>query len=297
MKNMHGVVPILVTPFTPNGVIDEESLRRVVEFNLKAGVHGVGIALASEVFKLSEAERDRVTSIVVDQVNGRAPVVMNTGAPGTELAIHYSRRAQELGADALMVLPPSFMPATHGEVVAYYQAISAAVSIPIFMQDHPTGPVSATIAKQVADSCEWVRYIKVESVPITAKIAEMKRALNDQLTIFGGAGGGYFVEELRRGSVGTMPFCSQPETFVKIWELYQAGDDARAMALFNRMLVPVTRLWGQSDGVYYYVHKTLLQHRGIIESATVRAPAPPVEAQTVKEAEALFEELYPKEVK
>ena len=90
MKNMHGVVPILVTPFTPNGVIDEESLRRVVEFNLKAGVHGVGIALASEVFKLSEAERDRVTSIVVDQVNGRAPVVMNTGAPGTELAIHLS---------------------------------------------------------------------------------------------------------------------------------------------------------------------------------------------------------------
>ena len=57
---------------------------------------------------------------------------------------------------------------------------------------------------------------------------------------------------------------------MKIWELYQAGDDARAMALFNRMLVPVTRLWGQSDGVYYYVHKTLLQHRGIIEAATVR---------------------------
>jgi dihydrodipicolinate synthase/N-acetylneuraminate lyase len=292
-ETMHGVIPILVTPFTPDGTIDVESLRSVVEFNLNAGVHGLGIALASEVFKLSEAERDQVASIVVDQVNGRVPVVMNTGAPGTDLSILYSRRAQELGADALMVLPPSLMPATHGEVVAFYQAISAAVSIPIFMQDHPTASVSAAAAQEVADSCEWVRHIKVESEPITAKIVEMKRALGDRLTIFGGAGGGYFIEELRRGSVGTMPFCSQPETFVQIWDLYQAGDEAGAMTLFNRMLVPVARVVGQSNGIFYYVHKTLLRHRGIIESATVRAPAPPVEAQTAKEVEALFEQLYP----
>jgi hypothetical protein len=65
-ETMHGVVPILVTPFTPDGTIDVESLRSVVEFNLNAGVHGLGIALASEVFKLSEAERDQVASIVVD---------------------------------------------------------------------------------------------------------------------------------------------------------------------------------------------------------------------------------------
>jgi 4-hydroxy-tetrahydrodipicolinate synthase len=292
-ETMQGIVPILVTPFAPDGAIDAESLRNVVDFNLSAGVHGVGIALASEVFKLSEAERDEVTSIVVDQVNGRVPVVINTGAPGTDLSIHYSQRAQELGADALMVLPPSFMPATHGEVVAFYQAISAAVTIPIFMQDHPTASVSAAAAQEVADSCEWVHYIKVESEPITAKIVEMKRALGDRLTIFGGAGGGYFIEELRRGSTGTMPFCSQPETFVQIWDLHQAGDDAGAMALFNRMLVPVARLVGQSTGIYYYIHKTLLHHRGIIESATVRAPAPPVEAQTAKEAQALFEQLYP----
>ncbi|MEZ4674798.1 MAG: dihydrodipicolinate synthase family protein [Caldilineaceae bacterium] len=53
-----------------------------------------------------------MTTIVVDQVNGRVPVVINTGAPGTDLAVLYSRRAEELGADALMILPPSFMPAT-----------------------------------------------------------------------------------------------------------------------------------------------------------------------------------------
>lgn len=101
---MCGVFPILVTPFDENRRVDEESLRRLIEFNLDAGVHGLGVVLGSEIFKLSEAERDQVTRLVVDQVRGRVPVI-NTGAPGTDLALFYSRRAEELGADALMILP------------------------------------------------------------------------------------------------------------------------------------------------------------------------------------------------
>src|SRR5688572_4279608 len=110
MKNepLQGVVPILVTPFDEDGAIDEASLRDLVDFNIAAGVHGLGVALGSEIFKLSEPEREQVTRIVVDQVGGRVPVVINTGAPGTELAVHYSRMAEHDGADALMVIPPSF---------------------------------------------------------------------------------------------------------------------------------------------------------------------------------------------
>src|SRR4029450_6166235 len=107
---MRGVFPILVTPFDEYGRIDEDSLRSLVEFNLGAGVHGLGVALGSEVFKLSEAEHDHGTRIVVHQVRGRIPVVINTGAAGTDLAVHYSQTAERNGADALMVIPPSFMP-------------------------------------------------------------------------------------------------------------------------------------------------------------------------------------------
>ena len=81
---MCGVFPILITPFFEDGRIDEGSLRRLIKFNLDAGVHGLGVALASEIFKLSEGERDEVTRIVVEQVGGRVPVVFNTGAPGTK---------------------------------------------------------------------------------------------------------------------------------------------------------------------------------------------------------------------
>ena len=290
---MRGVFTILVTPFDEKGRIDEESLRRLIEFNLAAGVHGLGVALGSEIFKLAEAERDQVTQIVVDQVRQRVPVVINTGAPGTDLAIYYSQRAEELGADALMILPPAFLPAGPGEVHAYFQAISDAVHIPIFLQDTPTASISAGLARQIAESCEWARYIKVESLPITAKVAEMVEKAGDQLIVFGGAGGGYFLEELRRGSVGTMPFCSQPEAFVGIWNFYQAGDERAARELFDRTIAPISRIAGQGVGIFYHVHKELLRHRGIIRTATVRSPAPPVDALTQRELQQILEEIYP----
>ena len=79
---MRGIFPILVTPFDERERVDEDGLRAVVEFNLSAGVHGLGIALASEIGKLTEAERERVIEVVVEQVRGRVPVVVNSGRPG-----------------------------------------------------------------------------------------------------------------------------------------------------------------------------------------------------------------------
>lgn len=291
---MHGVFPILVTPFDERSQVDEDSLRRLIDFNIDAGVHGLGVALGSEIFKLGEAERDHVTRIVVDQVRRRVPVVINTGAPGTKLAVQYSRRAEELGADALMILPPSFMPATAGEVREYFTAINAAVSIPIFLQDTPSAPISAGMAKELATTCEHVRYIKVESQPITTKVADAVAQAGDSIVVFGGAGGGYFIEEMRRGSQGTMPFCTQPEAFVAVWNHFQAGDERAAREVFIRFIDPVNRIAAQGNGIFYHVHKTLLVHRGIISTNKVRSPAPPCDALTDKELHALLDELYPK---
>ena len=292
---MRGVFPILVTPFDEASQIDEDSLRRLVEFNLDAGVHGLGVALGSEVFKLSEAERELLTCIVVDQVRGRVPVVINTGAGGTDLAVAYSQAAERNGADALMIIPPSFMPAGPDEIRDYYRVISAAVNIPIFMQDTPAAPISPTLARQIAEECRWVRYIKVESVPVTSKVADMVANAGDRLVVFGGAGGGYFIEELRRGSVGTMPFCSQPEAFAAVWKLWQSGDEGAARDLFDRTIAPVNRLTGQGTGIYYHVHKEILRRRGVIRTAKVRSPAPAVDELTLRELQALIAALYPAE--
>jgi 4-hydroxy-tetrahydrodipicolinate synthase len=291
-RNMQGVYPILVTPFDERSRVDEESLRSLVEFNVQAGVHGLGVALGSEIFKLTEAERDQVTRIVVDQVQGRVPVVINSGAAGTELAVNYSRTAEEQGADALMIMPPAFMPAGPDEVRAYFRAISAAVHIPIFIQDTASAPVWPGLARQLAEECEWVRYVKVESLPVAVKMAEMVATAGDRLTVFGGAGGTYFIEELRRGSVGTMPFCSQPEAFVAVWDLFRRGQELAARETFDRVIAPVNRVAGQGAGIFYHVHKELLRRRGVIRTAVVRGPAPAVDAMTQRELEQLIDALY-----
>ena len=291
---MRGVFPILVTPFDERSQVDEDSLRSLVEFNLAAGVHGLGVALGSEIFKLSEAERDQVTRIVVGQVRGRVPVVINTGAAGTDLAVYYSQVAERNGADALMIIPPSFMPAGPGEVREYYRAISDAVGIPIFIQDTPAAPVSAGLARQIAEECRRVRYIKVETPPLASKVADMVAGAGEQLVVFGGAGGGYFIEELRRGSQGTMPFCTQPEAFVEVWNLYQSGDERAAHAVFDRTIAPVNRIAGQGVGLFYQVHKEILRQRGVIRTAMVRGPATPLDELTSRELQQVIDELYPR---
>lgn len=293
---IRGVVPILVTPFHPDGSIDEESLESLIEFNIAAGVHGLGVALGSEVFKFNEAERAQVTRATVQAVHGRIPVIINTGAAGTDLAVFYSQAAEAAGADALMVIPPSFMPVSAEEIFDYYRAIDAAVGIPIILQDVPQGPVSPALALRIADACPNVQYIKVETLPVTAKVQAMSAATTGRLTIFGGAGGSYFIEEMRRGADGTMPFCSQPADFVAVWDAFQRGDEQAARTRFDATIMAVNRLGNQGGDVFYHLHKQLLVRRGIIRTAHVRSPTTPVDPITQREIDALLAQIVPEPV-
>ncbi len=216
---MRGVVPILVMPFDEQGRIDEDDLRSEVEFVLASGVHGVGLALGSEFLKLTEDERRRATAVAVEQVRGRVPVVVNTGAQSNIVARLYSRQAEELGADAVMCMPPT-MGVSGAGMRAYFKAVSDAVSVPIFVQDTSYVTVPAPLIRQIAEESERVRYAKIESPPNPQRVQEAVQASDGLVTVFGGSAGTYFVEELRRGSVGTMPWPSTPREFVRVWDLW-----------------------------------------------------------------------------
>jgi dihydrodipicolinate synthase/N-acetylneuraminate lyase len=291
---LHGVVPILITPFDMEGRIDEESLERLVDFNVAAGVHGLGVALGSEIFKFNEAERAQVTARVIAAVRGRVPVVINSGAAGTDLAVHYSRAAEAAGANALMIIPPTFMPASADEIFDYYVAIDRQVGIPIILQDVPQGPVPPGLALRIADACKNVTYIKVETLPVTGKVAAMSAVAGDRLTIFGGAGGSYFIEEMRRGALGTMPFCSQPADFVAVWNAYRAGDEVLARTHFDRTIMAVNRLGNQGGDIFYAIHKQLLVRQGVIRTAFVRSPTTAIDPITQREIDELLSALVPK---
>ena len=267
-----GVVPILITPFDTQGRIDSDSLQSLIDFNINSGVHGIGVANGSEIFKLNESERELVTKIVIDHVAGRVPVIINTGAHGTSLAIQYSKLAQEQGADGLMIIPPHFMPVGPKQVAEYYEAIDLQITIPIFLQDIPQSPISPSLALELAKKCRNISYIKVETSPSAMKVFQMVDATKDVLTIFGGAGGSYFIEEMRRGAKGTMPFCTQPKEFVEVWNLFQKGDEKEAINVFNKFIVPMNRLEIQTNDLFYHLHKQFLVKLGIIKTSHVRGP-------------------------
>jgi 4-hydroxy-tetrahydrodipicolinate synthase len=271
-ERLRGVYPILAMPFDQAGRIDSDVLEREVEFLVEAGVDGIGIALASEVPMLTEAERDLALRTVVAQARGRAKVVMNTSAAGTDLAVSYSRRAEELGADALMVLPPPPATSTPSETVEYYRQIALAVHLPIFIQDVATSPVPPGLAAQVARSSHHDWYVKVEAPPTPPRVAEALALAGDRLSVFGGAGGTFFVEELRRGAVGTMPGSTIPEVFVNVLRLFQSGSVDEAEAELARYAT-LLRLLGQGTGISFYLCKEVLRLRGIFTNTAVRRPA------------------------
>ena len=269
-RAMRGVYPILFMPFDEKGRIDVEDLQREVEFGIQAGAHGLGVALASEMPKLSEADRDLATTTVVEQARARVKVVINTGAAGTDLAIQYSRRAEELGADAVMVIPPTGVPTA--QVREYYRRISDAITVPIFIQDIPSAPVPPPLAVQIARESENACYVKVETPPTALRIAEATAIGGDDLIVFGGAGAYfYLLEELRRGSVGTMPGCAIPEVFRMAWDLFQEGKDDQAAQEFSRY-IPLLKQIGQEFGGGFPLTKEVLRLRGVFKAANVRHP-------------------------
>jgi 4-hydroxy-tetrahydrodipicolinate synthase len=230
------------------------------------------LGLATEIPKLSEAERDLALTTVVGQARSRVKVVMKSDAPGTDLALHYSRRAAELGADALMVMPPPIAGMPGSELRGYFHAIARAVPLPIFIQDVAIAPVGPAQAAQIARELDHPWYLKAESPPTPPRVAEAIAAAEGRLTVFGGAHGAYFPEELRRGSVGTMPGAAVPEAYVETWRLWRAGRFAEAGAHFARYGT-LLRLFQQQTGIGTYLVKETLRRQGIFTTNVVRAPS------------------------
>ncbi|WP_323769796.1 dihydrodipicolinate synthase family protein [Antarctobacter sp.] len=292
MTDFQGIIPILVTPFDAQGRIDTDSLQSLVEFNIAAGVHGLGIALGSEIFKLTGDERDLVLKLVVDTVKGRVPVVMNSSAPGTDIAVAQARRAEELGADGLMIYPVSFMPTGPEAVLDLFERIDAATTLPIILQDVPQAPIGAEMARRIVLHAHRTAAIKVETLPTVPQVLRMADKVAGQLTVIGGAGGSYMIEEFCRGARGTMPFCSQPEDFVAVWDDLTSDRAGAARERFDSRIMAINRLAAQDGDLFYHVHKQILQRRGVIATAFVRSPTCGIDGITQLEIDALLEQLF-----
>ena len=291
-RSMRGIFPILAMPFDAEGNVVVEDLQREVDWIAGHGLPGVGIALGSEVYKLSDDERSFVLKTVVEEANGRLKVVMNTGHEGTSVSVGYAKRAQDLGASALMIRPPSFAQLPAAYVTEYFITIAEAVDIPIFMQDVLGSQVPPPLAVQLAQAHENLCYIKVEVAPSVPRFAELAaRTGSSGLIPFGGSGGQFLLEEARRGSQGSMPWSVMPDVYARVWDDFQSGNEVDAETQYRRYAA-LNRTIAQGMGAAMWINDRILFRRGVFqETSRPRPPAPRPDDQTMKELDAMLEEL------
>lgn len=265
-----GVFTIPSTPFDEKLQVDWEEFRRVLDFCVECGAHGIVWPVnASSFATLSDEERLHGMRVVVEQVAGRIPVVLGTQGVSTSHAVMFSRRANEVGADAVIAMAPYVQELLdEASFLEYYRGISDAVDLPIFIQNHSRGSVlSVNTMARIIQEVEHVEYIKEETFPVTHKLTRLLEVASPKLKgVFGGAGGRYLLLEHPRGVAGQMPGCHITDVVVRLWDALEAGDLEEAKRVYGLMapLFALETLKGTS-------YPEVLRRRGVIRSGRVRS--------------------------
>lgn len=285
MAELSGIYNILATPFDPNGAIDVDSLRNLVDFQLRCEVDGLTIlGVLGEASKLSVAERETVLQEVVSVVQGRIPIVVGVSHADDEICLALCRNAEVAGAAGVMVAPPSrFAEQDEQELLNYYAHLADGIDIPIVVQDFP--PVngvymSPSIIARIATDIPSARYLKLEDPPLMRKIVAIL-TLNPDVVIFGGLGGMFLLEELHSGAAGTMTGFAFTEILIAVERAFRAGDLTLAERVFDRYL-PLIRYENQPL-INLTLRKYILYLRGAIAHPDPREPYEPLGGEVQEE--------------
>lgn len=281
-----GIFNILATPFDETLQVDWVSLRRLVEFQIGVGAYGLTIlGVLGEAAKLSVDERKQVVETVIETAAGRVPVIVGVSHPETQTVIALSKAAFAAGAAAVMIAPPRMVNPTDADVMNLYTEIASSINQSIIVQDFP--PVNGVIMSPdllaaLAAAIPNIRHLKLEDPPLMTKIGAI-RERTDKYEIFGGLGGMFLLEELKRGASGTMTGFAFTEILVAVYQAFSTGQIADAERIFDHYL-PLIRFENQPV-INLTIRKELLYRRGAMATPLLRDPFVPIDAGTHAEIE------------
>ncbi len=271
MKEIRGIFPVVATPFKHDASVDETGLRNILHYVLKTGAHGLTFpAVASEFYALSEGERKKLSEIVIEEVQGKIPVIITVSAPSTTIASDLARHAQSIGADAVMLMAPYVVKDSFSGIQSYFKRVAECCDLPMVLQNAPAPLGSAQTVEavlQLLQTIPQIMYVKEENMPCGQRISKLSdKAPESLLGVFGGAGGRFMLDELTRGAIGAMPACELTEIHVEIYKHFINGDPDTARQIFYRVL-PLLNF----QAVFRMaMTKEVLRFRGIIDNTHVR---------------------------
>ncbi len=292
---LEGIVPILPVPFLEDESIDEESLRRLVEFCVQEDAGGVCLpAYASEFYKLSEQERIDVVRIVAEESKGRIPVVGQANHGSPTIALNLAQAMEAAGADVISLAAPRVFAIGDEDLVRYFKRIGAGLRIPLLVQDfNPGGPtVGPAFAARLQAECPNFQYLKLEDPLMGPRIRSIIEATDGKIGVLEGWGGMYLMELIPCGICGVMPGTPLLRLLKQAWDDRRAGRAAKAYAAYQAVL-PFIVFTLQHMELFLHIEKRLLQRMGLIRSAAVRDITITPDADSLEYGDWLIEQLLP----
>jgi 4-hydroxy-tetrahydrodipicolinate synthase len=266
-----GVFPAVTTKFTDDDRLDFDAFDKGIEAQLEAGVDGIVIiGSLGEASTLSNEEKITLVDHTVKLVSGRVPVIYNIAEQATKVAIDTAKKAMDMGADGLMLLPPMRYKADSDETVAYFGAIAKSTNLPIMIYNNPVDygiKVTLEMFDELA-AYDTIQAVK-ESTRDVTNITRMFNRFGNRYSIFTGVDP-LAMESLVLGADGWLAGLVNafPKETVAIYRLVKAGRYDEALAIY-RWFLPLLEL---------DIHAKLVQYIKLAEvcaglgTEAVRAP-------------------------
>ena len=287
LLGIRGIITVLNTPFTADDEIDVESLIRNVNEAVNAGVAGFLVpAMASEVDKLSDAERDVEITTVLDAVKGKIPVIGGASAATPEARARHARAAIDAGCDGILVNIP------YEQDIQYAAEMEAIAKLDpgfLMLQDWSFSDygIPVPLIARLFEEIDAFRALKIEVVPAGTKYSEVIEATGGKLHVSGGWAVMQLIEALDRGIHAFMP-TGLHYIYTKIYNLYKNDDRDAARAFFNKIL-PVLAFSNQHLDISIHFFKRFMFKRGIFSTPRIRFPILPFDSVHEKIADELID--------